>query len=378
MIDRYKDEQINEIWENCGRTALMCNISITYFNHITGNKVSSFDLLKAEPRFLDQIGEIEAQTNHDVNALVLWLEHQLQKNNIPDSRFIHFGLTSSDLLDSCLSLQIGITNKILRGYIADLQKSITDKIIEPLSATSIIGRTHGQWAELLDPRIKYNQFIRLLDANLPCGIAYGKLSGSLGDNKYCSEEVEEKVLGELNLVPDMVQGQIISRSYFCKMHHQWVIIASLLEKFITDLRLLMLPEVGEFKLIQSESTNGSSSMPHKLNPIPLETMTGLIKLIQAHHVVITDIINTWHERDIVNSSVERIVWPMDANLMGYVLTRLTKVVNNISIDFDKIAHHIQIAGKKLDSQRAMLSFIQVDGASREDAYNRVKKVTRDT
>jgi adenylosuccinate lyase len=323
----------------------------------------------------NRIAEIEAEVNHDVIAFVTNVEEVVGSS----ARYFHFGLTSSDVLDTSLALRLleafNIIREDLVGFIDVLK--IRAKEFQDLP---IIGRSHGIHAEPTTLGLKfgsfYSEFVRHLKRldNVKENILLGQISGPVGNYSAgsLSPALEEKALGYLGLTPTPVSSQIIPRDIHAEFFGVLGLLATSLERLAVEIRHLARTEVSEVSEAFGAKQKGSSSMPHKKNPILSENIGGLARLIRSYASAGLDNIVLWHERDISHSSVERIIAPDATILMDFLLSRATSLVKGLVIYKDKIQRNINLTGGLYNSQEILLSLVK-KGLSRVEAYALVQK-----
>lgn len=369
MISRYNFKPIAEIWSDADRYKIWLQIELAFFNQLRGHS------LEAPSHFLDdwitKIQERENVSKHDVAAFVEWMEEDYLFPIVKEeARYVHYGLTSSDILDTAFVIQIRKSNKII-----DMLVSNIDALLHDLRAdykdVAILGRTHGQAAELLSLAEKFHAWQKALVYNCPDEderIYRGRLAGSVGDHKYFDSEIEWKVLSSLGLEPaNLIDGQIIHRSVFADYMNEWAMLASVVEKIATDIRLLAQSEIAEIREGFSKGQMGSSSMPHKENPILSENLCGLARTIRGYQTTAMQNIALWNERDISHSSAERMIFPDATTLLGFMLYRLQGLLSCLAIDTERMGENIERFGTGIDSQEIMLTLIDV-GRTRKEAH----------
>lgn len=322
---------------------------------------------------LERMSEILKVTHHDVTAFLQAVGESLGE----ESRFIHLGLTSSDVMDTALSLQLREASKLLAQDIAQLIEILENKAVEH-KHTIMIGRTHGVHAEpitfglkiaLWTQEMKRNQ-IRLDEAEKAIGV--GKISGAVGTYATVPPEVEKKVCAKLGLSPAPVSNQIIQRDRHAQFVTTLAIIASSLEKFATEIRSLQRTEVLEAEEPFSAGQTGSSAMPHKRNPELCERVCGLARLIRGNALVSMENVALWHERDISHSSAERVILPDSCLALDYILSIFMSVMKGLQVHVDNMRRNLELTQGLVFSQRVLLALID-KGLSRQKAYELVQR-----
>lgn len=363
MNSRYNCKVISELWSEKVKYQTWCDIEFAALKasqNVTATHIITDNDIK-------EIQEIEETTKHDVAAFVKWLERKYSDQ--PWSRFIHYGLTSSDIVDTAFSLTLYNVNFELRELIIELIHTIT-KIYLSNQNVKIAGRTHGQIAEVTTLKQKLNSYIDNLSYLIPAPITpQGKLAGAVGTNSLFPQICAIQALSSLGMInSSCVDGQIISRHYFAKNVLDWALLATYIEKIATDLRLLAQTEIGEVSEGFSKDQIGSSSMPHKRNPISLENICGNARIVKNYASAALDTIVVWNERDISHSSMERTIYPEASNLLGYIIERLTSTLKNMNFKTEVMNTRASEAEEKFaSSQKAMHKAIDA-GKSRSEAH----------
>jgi adenylosuccinate lyase len=322
---------------------------------------------------VDRIARIEERVGHDVVAFL----DSLVESVGDDARFLHRGLTSSDVLDTALALQLVSAADILLKDVDRLSSIVRRRAIEERD-TLMAGRTHGIHAEpvsfgfvlagWLDELDRERQ--RLLVARED--IRVGKLSGAVGTHATVDPRVEEYSLGKLGLKVAPVTTQVIARDRHATYLTTLAVVAGSLEKFATDIRHLQRTEVGEVREPFGEEQKGSSAMPHKRNPILSERITGLARTVRGYAQVSLENQALWHERDISHSSAERIIFPDACTVLDYMLRLMAEIVEGLTVDRERMRANLYRSGGVVFSQRVLLALVQ-KGMSRQDAYRVVQR-----
>ncbi|MDO9585109.1 MAG: adenylosuccinate lyase, partial [Syntrophales bacterium] len=321
----------------------------------------------------DRIDEIEKTTKHDVIAFLTCVTERVGE----DGRFLHMGLTSSDILDTSLALLLRDAADILLADVDRLLAALREKALIHKN-TLMIGRSHGIHAEPITFGLKmgiWHQEMtrnreRLLRAKET--ISTGKISGAVGTFSFIHPSVEEYVCRQLGLKPAPVSSQIVQRDRHAEYFTTLAIIASSLDKFSQEIRLLQRTEVREAEEFFSPGQKGSSAMPHKRNPVLSENLSGLSRLMRSYALASLEDIALWHERDISHSSVERVIGPDAAILLDFMLHRFTGLVEKLLIYPDRMLTNLQMTKGVIFSQMALLKLIG-KGITREDAYAIVQR-----
>ena len=323
---------------------------------------------------IDEIDAIEKITKHDVIAFLTYLSKFVGES----SRFVHQGLTSSDVLDTCFNIQLVNASNYLEKGLQDLLDVVKVRAFEHKN-TICIGRSHGIFAEPTTFGLKLAQayaemkrnLLRLQNAKIE--ISTGALSGAVGTFANIDPRVEEMVCKKLNLNPEIISTQIIPRDRHAMFFSVLAIVASSIERIATEIRHLSRSEVLEAEENFSEGQKGSSAMPHKRNPVLTENLTGLARLIRMAVIPALENITLWHERDISHSSVERNIGPDTTITLDFAITRLTKVIKDLRVYPENMKRNMEKSKGLYNSQQLLLMLTQ-KGVSREDAYANVQKV----
>ena len=323
---------------------------------------------------IDEIDAIEKITKHDVIAFLTYLSKFIGES----SRFVHQGLTSSDVLDTCFNIQLVNASNYLEKGLKDLLDVIKVRAFEHKD-TICIGRSHGIFAEPTTFGLKLAQAYAEMERNLirlhnaKKEISTGALSGAVGTFANIDPKVEAMVCKKLNLFPETISTQIIPRDRHAMFFSVLAIIASSIERIATEIRHLSRSEVLEAEENFSEGQKGSSAMPHKRNPVLTENLTGLARLVRMAVIPALENISLWHERDISHSSVERNIGPDTTITLDFAITRLTKVIKDLRVYPENMKRNMEKSKGLYNSQQLLLMLTQ-KGVSREDAYANVQKV----
>ena len=323
---------------------------------------------------IDEIDAIEKITKHDVIAFLTYLSKFVGES----SRFVHQGLTSSDVLDTCFNIQLVNASNYLEKGLQDLLDVIKVRAFEHKD-TICIGRSHGIFAEPTTFGLKLAQAYAEMERNLirlhnaKKEISTGALSGAVGTFANIDPKVEAMVCKKLNLFPETISTQIIPRDRHAMFFSVLAIIASSIERIATEIRHLSRSEVLEAEENFSEGQKGSSAMPHKRNPVLTENLTGLARLVRMAVIPALENITLWHERDISHSSVERNIGPDTTITLDFAITRLTKVIKDLRVYPENMKRNMEKSKGLYNSQQLLLMLTQ-KGVSREDAYANVQKV----
>ncbi len=378
MIDRYSRKEISDIWtlENKFKIWLDIEIAACEANAQLGI-IPQEDLksIKEKARFtVARIEEIENQVHHDVIAFLTCVSEYVG----PSSRYIHYGLTSSDIVDTALSIQMKQAGEIILNDINQLL-AILKKLALNYKQTPCMGRSHGVHAEPTTFGTKmalyYHEFLRnrkrIQDAI--DDIAYGKLSGAVGTFSNIDPRVETIVCEKLGLNPDPISTQIIQRDRHAYYMSAIAICAGTLDKLATEIRHLQRTEVREVEEPFQKGQKGSSAMPHKRNPVLCERVSGLSRVIKSNMMVALDNMTLWHERDISHSSAERIILPDSTIALDYLLAKMIFILDNLHVYPDAMMKTIEKTGGLFYSQALLLKLVE-KGYTREEAYAIVQEI----
>lgn len=322
---------------------------------------------------ISEIQEIEKETKHDVAAFV----SNMQKHIGDAGRFVHLGLTSSDILDTAFSYRLTKSADLILAELDECLKTTKANAIRD-KAIPMMGRTHGIHAEPMTMGLKWLLWHDMLNRSKKRieearqQIAVGKLSGAVGNYAHVPPEVEEYVCKKLGLVPDTISTQVIARDRHASYFSALGLLASCVESIAVELRHLQRTELSEVREGFSKGQKGSSAMPHKRNPISAENLTGIARLLRGMVIPAMENIALWHERDISHSSVERVIGP-DANILAdYMLGRLNSLLSNLEIFPERMKANLEQLHGVIFSQRALLLLVE-HGLSRDEAYTIIQK-----
>jgi len=375
MIERYSRPQMKKIWSEQNKSDQWLKVEIAVceaWAELGKIPPEAMPKIKKASYNLDRIAEFLEVTHHDMTAFLNSVAESLGE----ESRFIHLGLTSSDVMDTALSLQLKEAADILEQDISELIATLENKAVEH-KYTIMMGRTHGVHAEpitfglklaLWAEEIKRNAQ-RLTEAKRI--ISVGKISGAVGTYATVPPEIEEKACSKLELAPAPISSQILQRDRHAQFVTTLAIIASSLEKFATEIRSLQRTEILEVEEPFQAGQTGSSAMPHKRNPELCERICGLARLVRGHALTSMENIALWHERDISHSSTERIILPDSCLVIDYTLSLFTSVMKGLEVYPENMRRNLDLTQGLVFSQRVLLALID-KGVSRENAYKMVQ------
>jgi adenylosuccinate lyase len=319
-----------------------------------------------------RIQEIEAEVRHDVIAFTTAVAEEVG----PEARWLHYGLTSNDVVDTAQALQVKAASEIITAQLNKLAAVLKKRALE-FKHTPTIGRTHGIHAEPTTFGLKLLNWYAETQRNLARfhaaaeGMRVGKLSGAVGTFGHLKPEHEERICAKLGLTPAPVATQVIQRDRHAHFISTLAIIASTLDKIATEIRHLQRTEVREAEEFFSEKQKGSSAMPHKRNPITSEQISGLARVIRANAQAAYENVALWHERDISHSSVERIIFPDSAILTDYLLEKTASLIENLLVHPARMIRNLESTGGLIFSGQLLLDLAE-SGMSREEAYRLVQ------
>jgi adenylosuccinate lyase len=372
MIDRYSLSKMSRIWSDEHKMEIMLKIEVLSCEALTKLGVipkAAMDKIRKNAKFdLEEVRRLEERTKHDVVAFIQNVGQGLG----PEAQYLHMGMTSSDLLDTSLSLQCVEAGEILVVDIKKLLAALKEKAKKYKDAVCI-ARTHGVHAEPttfgLKMAIWYDEMNRNLERlHAACeGMRYGKLSGAVGTYANIDPSVEEYVCHQLNLKPANVATQIIQRDPHAHYMMVLAIIGCSLEKFATEIRALQKTELLEVEEPFFKGQIGSSAMPHKRNPVTCERICGLSRILRANSIVAMENMNLWHERDISHSSAERIILPDSTIALNYMLNKFIPIIEGLLVYPKNMIANLSKTRGLIYSQRILLELMK-KGLTRDTAY----------
>ncbi len=376
MIPRYTRPELDAIWSDRARFEAMREVEVAACEEMEGPTSEELDAIRRATFTVEEIAERERVTDHDVAAFV----DVLAASAGPAGRWIHYGLTSSDVLDTGLALQL--------RRVAEIVLPASRRLVEALVArarqhahTLTMGRTHGIHAEPTTFGIKLASYAFEADRNFRrlerafAQAAVGAISGAVGTYSATSPEFEERVLARLGLEREPVSTQIVARDRHAELLQAIALAGAGLERFATELRLLARTEVSEVQEPFSTGQKGSSAMPHKRNPIRSEQIAGLARVLRGNALAGLEDVALWHERDISHSSVERIVLADSTTLLDYLQDRAIGLVDGMVVNEQRMRENLELTQGAVFSQRVLLALVQ-QGWSRDDAYRVVQRLTQ--
>lgn len=379
MIDRYAIPEMTEIWSRRSRFARWLEIEILAVEARAEQGLvppADLQLIRERASFdIDRIDEIEGRVRHDVIAFLTSVSESLG----PESRHIHYGMTSSDILDTCLATQIRDAGELIGKALREYRQGLAG-LVERTRGIACMGRTHGMHAEPTTMALKMAGFLAEADRcgkRLDRGLeeaCRGKISGAVGTYAHLAPGVEEYVCDRLGIRPETISTQVVPRDRHAAFLYALCSIGGALERFATEVRHLQRTEVGEAEERFGGGQKGSSAMPHKRNPIVSERLCGLARLLRGYLVVGLEDTALWHERDISHSSAERFLFPDACGVALYALRKGADLAAGLTVDGKAVRRNLKAAGDRFYSQSVMLALVDT-GMSREDAYALVQRLS---
>lgn len=378
MIKRYSRPVMTELWEDKAKFNqwLKVELAVCEVYHeqgiITHNEMEA---LRKASFNIDRIYEIEEDTKHDVVAFTRAVSETLGE----EKRWIHYGLTSTDVVDTAQGLIIKEVNKILRDDLDKLLSVLKKKALQ-YKDLPCMGRTHGVHAEITSFGLKFALWVDELNRQInrfelaSSELEVGKISGAVGNCLYTGVDLQDRVCEIVGLNKSMISTQVLQRDRHAYYLSVLALIGATCEKISLEFRHLQRTEVREVEEGFSSKQKGSSAMPHKRNPISFENICGLSRVLRGYMSTSFEDIALWHERDISHSSVERIILPDATILLDYMLNRLTRLVDNLTVFEENVRRNIEITHGVIFAQRVMTYVIEHKNISRENAYDLIQPI----
>jgi adenylosuccinate lyase len=379
MIARYSRPEMAWVWDDRHRYLVWLKVEMAVCEELAQQGMipkKDWSELQKQVRALIKKGGVdpqkveahEAVTRHDIIAFTTAVAEEVG----PVSRYIHFGLTSSDVVDTSLAIMAQESGQVLLQDVGHLLKTLK-KLAEKYQNLPTIGRSHGIFAEPTSFGLKflgwYTEWQRneqRLKESLE-RLRYGKLSGAVGVNPHWGPDFEQKVLARVGLLREPVSTQVVPRDRHAEFFTTLALLGSSLERMAVELRHLQRSEVSEVIEGFKKGQKGSSAMPHKRNPISTENLTGCARLLRSYAQAALENVALWHERDISHSSVERVIFPDASLILDYAIHRMDSVLQNLTVRSDQVQKNLQAAGKTSFSGHYLLELVKT-GATREQAY----------
>jgi adenylosuccinate lyase len=381
VIERYTGREMGAIWTDEARFARYLEVELCAAEELAAlgriPAEAARNLRRRSRLDLARIAEIEAEVRHDVIAFV----SQVAETVGPDGRYLHYGLTSADVVDTALSMALVQAADLLLRRLADLRSALRRRAAEE-AHTPTVGRTHGVHAEPTTFGLKlarHDDALRRDEERLRTAreaVAVGKLSGAVGTYAHLPPEVEERVCRRLGLRPVPIAGQVIDRDRHAQYMTALALLAGDLEALALEVRHLQRTEVGEAFEPFAPGQKGSSAMPHKRNPVNAEKVCGLARLVRSLSLAAMEDVALWHERDISHSSVERIILPDASIAVDHMLSVSTNIVAGLELDRARMAANLALTDGRILSERVLLALVEA-GLAREEAYRAVQRAALD-
>jgi adenylosuccinate lyase len=382
VIDRYSRPQMRELWSDKRKFEIWLEIETLACEAMAElgqiPKADAAEIRKRARFSIPEIAEIEKRTNHDVIAFL----ENVASSVGPAARWMHQGLTSSDVLDTTLAVQLTEASQILAKDLTDLRATVATQA-RRFKMTPMIGRSHGIHAEPITFGLKlalmFDEFGRAEERLTQTSerIRVGKLSGAVGTHAHLDPAIERAVCERLALKAANISTQIIQRDRHAEFCTTLALIASSIDRWATEFRHLQRTEVLEVEEFFAEGQKGSSAMPHKRNPITGERLSGLARVLRGNAVVALENVALWHERDISHSSAERIILPDSCTLLDYMLVKLRELVEGLQVYPERMQQNLELSKGLYFSQSVLLALTRA-GAERKNAYEAVQRAAMRT
>ncbi len=377
MIDRYTRPRMKAIWELKHKYEIWLEVELqacaAFERAGQAPRGTAAKIRKKAKIDVARIADIEKVTKHDVIAFL----ESLMESVGPEHRFLHMGLTSSDIVDTSLAIQMTEALDLILDGVEGLRAVLKKQALKH-KRTVMVGRSHGIHGEPISFGLKLaiwyeevgRHVVRL--RHVRGQIAVGKLSGAMGTFAHQAPDVEEYVCSKLRLAADPVSNQVVQRDRHAAYAAALALLAATIEKIATEIRHLQRTEVLEAEEYFSEGQKGSSAMPHKRNPIVSENLCGLARIVRANSLAAMENVALWHERDISHSSVERVIMPDSTILTDYMLSKVTDLIKHLVVYPDRMRRNLELTGGLVYSQRLLLALIE-KGAQRKESYEAVQR-----
>jgi len=376
LIERYTPPRIREVWSDHHRFELWLQIEILAceaWSHLGRVPADALPFVRAASFDVERIKEVEAQVGHDVIAFLTVVGESVGQ---PWARYLHLGLTSSDVVDTAFAIQLRDSAVVILEDLQELRTTAAELALRHRH-TVMVGRTHGMHAEPITFGFKVAGWVAELDratARLDAAkreVATGQLSGPVGTHASVDPEVEEYVCGAIGLQVDPVSTQVVSRDRHSSFMNALALAAGSLERIALEIRHLQRTEVAEALEPFGSEQKGSSAMPHKRNPWLTERVCGLARVVRGYAATALENVALWHERDISHSSAERVIFPDACCLVAFMVEELTRVLAGLEVHPERMARNLEAGGGIVYSQRALLALVDA-GVPREEAYRMVQ------
>ncbi len=377
MIERYSPPRMREIWSDRRRFELWLRIEILAceaWAELGRVPAESLPKLRSANFDVERIRQVEEAVGHDVIAFLTVVGETVGQ---PEARWLHLGLTSSDVVDTAFALQVQESAEVIQADLDQLRSACAELALQH-RRTPMVGRTHGIHAEPITFGFKVAGWVAELDrarARLAAAggeVATGKLSGAVGTHATVDPFVEEYVCSRLGLQVDAVSTQVVSRDRHAAFMNALALSAATMERIALEIRHLQRSEVAEVREPFGAEQKGSSAMPHKRNPVLTERICGLARVVRGYAVAEMENVALWHERDISHSSAERVIFPDGCALVDYMAQQLANVIKGLDVRVDQMRRNLDLWGGVVFSQRVLLALVE-SGMSRDDAYRLVQR-----
>jgi len=372
MIPRYTRKEMGAVWEDRNRFNIMLEVEILSAEAWAREGVvpkNSIKTIRAKAKIdIPKILEIEKTVKHDIIAFLT----QVADSIGPEGRFLHLGMTSSDVLDTSFALQVRDASDILLRELTELKDTVGRQALD-YKDTLCIGRTHGIHAEPVTFGLKLLVWFEELKRDIERlksareTMLVGKISGAVGTWAFLEPELEIEALGYLGLKAPSITNQVIQRDRYAEFIAALAIIAGTFDKIATEIRHLQRTEVGEAAEPFGRGQKGSSAMPHKKNPMTCERVSGLARVVRGNLIVALENMTLWHERDISHSSAERVIFPDSCIIIDYLCSKLQNIIGSLVANPDAMMRNLELTRGVVFSQRVLLELVK-SGMKREDAY----------
>lgn len=379
MIERYSLSPMKEIWTQKAMYERWLEVEIAVvegFEYVDGLEGGISEIIREKAEInVEEIEKIEEDVNHDVIAFIKSVTAPMGD----EARYFHKGITSSDVVDTALSLGLKKACEIILSELEKLDKTLTDLALK-YKNTITVGRTHGIHAEPTSFGLKFLGYLTELRRNIQriklakCDICKAKLSGAVGNYANISPAVENCALNKLGLTPVEVSTQVVPRDIHAFFLNSLALLGSCFERITIEIRHLQRTEVGEAFEPFAKGQRGSSAMPHKRNPIICERISGMARLLRSYSSAGLENVMLWHERDISHSSAERVIFPDACIISHYMAVKMNSLLKGLVVDEDRMIENFKSSFNLVYSQRVLLSLIE-SGMSREEAYKLVQKTS---
>ncbi len=382
MIPRYQLPEIAEIWSDQNRYQIWKEIEVLYCEGMARAGIiprkAAAEIRKKADFDIDRINKIEQKTRHDVIAFLTDMSNQIG----PSGRYLHMGMTSSDLLDTALACQLKEAGKFIRRKLKKLGTVIKNKSVR-YKYLPMVGRTHGIHAEPVTFGMKLLVWYAEIERNLERldraveDVAVGKITGAVGTMSHIDHRAERYVMTKLGLKTESATTQVIQRDRHASFLTTLAVIGASVEKMAMEIRALQRTDIGEVQEPFTTGQKGSSAMPHKKNPILTERITGMARLLRGNSTAALENVALWHERDISHSSVERVIIPDSTMIVAYMLEKFRWVMDNLKVNKRAMRENLYKTGGLIFSQHMLIKLVE-KGMEREKAYGIVQKAAMES